>query len=524
MNLLNDVWLLVIRENKEKDKIAIWQILDNYKNNPVIDIEAPRPDFRNAIYQLLIGIMQVAAMPEDEQEWGELWNKPFSKDDFKNKLLKYKDCFEIDTNGPAFMQDLDNLKDRKKEELKNLFIELPANTVFNKNTPCKVDIYWIAIVLYTLQTFASGGGRGQNTGIRGGGPMTTMLYPAEDNKFKPSLWQKLWLNILPKEQVRLLTGDITKNKKCDVFPWMKQTKVSDKKGNSLFASECHPFHMYFGMPRRIRLFFTEGVSICDISGVESNKLADGYCSSPSGNHYSGVWIHPLNAYRKDPKKPEEPPNPYKGNPGGISYRHWTRLALNSESDTDIQAPVVSFAQSLEARKKILKNNNILIWAAGYDNDKMKARCWYDAMLPVYSINIMDAKMVEEVLNSYVISASLLVSAIKREVKYSWFKAPAEAKGDFSFVDTAFWHDTESSFYRILSLLIKNINDNTIVSKCTSEWLKIIRNQSIELFDTWALSEQEEGINMKRVVHARNRLFGSIKNISNKYLNSFIAIE
>jgi CRISPR system Cascade subunit CasA len=63
MNLIKDPWLPIARQNGTREKISIRQQLDEYHKNPVTELEAPRPDFRNALYQLLIGIVQVAAAP-----------------------------------------------------------------------------------------------------------------------------------------------------------------------------------------------------------------------------------------------------------------------------------------------------------------------------------------------------------------------------------------------------------------------------------------------------------------------------
>lgn len=105
MNLLYDQWLPIIRKDGSKSKIAIYQLLDDYRTNPVLELEAPRPDLKNALYQLLIGITQVAAMPEDEEEWAELFCSPHSPETYQEKILKFRDCFEIDSKGPAAYSD-----------------------------------------------------------------------------------------------------------------------------------------------------------------------------------------------------------------------------------------------------------------------------------------------------------------------------------------------------------------------------------------------------------------------------------
>ncbi len=255
LNLLTDSWLPVIRCDGSQDKIAPWELTGEYKKTPITDLKAPRPDFRNALYQLLIGIVQVAAMPEDEDEWTVLWGKPYEPKELKEKLMFYRDCFEIDSDGPAFMQD-NNLPDGEIKSISALLIEAPGNKTIRdnqdhfvkRNSFNKIDVYWAAIALYTLQTFAPSGGVGHRVGIRGGGPLTTILLPNEKMDNSATLWEKIWLNIFPQEEVSSMTGNISKKEKSDIFPWLKQTKISIKKGSDLFAQECHPLHMYFGMP------------------------------------------------------------------------------------------------------------------------------------------------------------------------------------------------------------------------------------------------------------------------------------
>lgn len=43
MNLIEDAWIPVVRQDGTKEKITPWQIVEI--DNPVIDIVAPRADF-----------------------------------------------------------------------------------------------------------------------------------------------------------------------------------------------------------------------------------------------------------------------------------------------------------------------------------------------------------------------------------------------------------------------------------------------------------------------------------------------
>lgn len=514
MNLLKDQWLPVIRLDKTREIIAIWQLLDNYKINPVVDLEAPRPDLRNALYQLILGIIQVAAMPEDEELWGDLWQEPYHSEEFKEKLLKYANCFEIDSDGPAFMQDY-KLDKYVEENLTNIFMDLPGNLHFNKFVPKKVDIYWAAISLYSLQTFGPAGGRGQRTGLRGGGPITTLLLPVSEEGSVFSFWCKLWLNIFSEETLDGFTGNLSLSGIENIFPWMKKTKISIGAGTGLFPQECHPFQMYFGMPRRIRLIFSDESNICDLTGIESGNIVSGYKTYHSGNNYDGVWQHPLTPYRKNPKNPDEPPYSVKGNPGGITYKHWLRLAFGFGTNTDIPAKNLSLCRSSNERIRILKKNKIIVWACGYDLNNIKARSWYETSLPVFNISIDNANKIENKVNIFIFTADKIMFAIRLAIKEAWYKNPKEAKGDFSFIDNSFMQNTESRFYNLLEQITYNIEDTEIISKCGKEWSLIIRQEAENLFDKWALSNQDAGVDMQRIVKARNGLQGKIYNATQK---------
>lgn len=515
MNLLKDTWMPVIRRDGTRDTIAVIQLLDAYQNNPVMDIIAYRPDFHNAIFQLLIGLVQVAALPEDDEHWSELYYSPWSAEEFKEKVLQYADCFEIDANGPAFMQDYSLTEGGKEETLGNLFINLPANEHFStlddsgvKSEPQQINPYWAAVALYTLQTFAPSGGRGHRVGLRGGGPLTTILLPGSEDG---TLWEKIWLNIIAKEEIKNLTGDSEKTGVADMFPWMKPTKISEEKGTELYADECHPFHMYFGMPRRIRLIFENEPGVCDITGLPSETVVKKYITRHSGNNYSGVWFHPLNAYAHNPKKPDEAPYSKKPTSGGVTYRYW--LGLVVESEDTFPASVVKRSQESAYRREVIRKQGVVLWAAGYNMNNMKAECWYDSRMPVYPLEKSDEQKVSAFVQKLIDSSKQLAAEVRSKVKSAWFDSPKDVKGDLSHIEAAFWQITESDFYRVLEKVVQDPGSDTVKSEMAKKWMVILRERVYSLFDEWALAQQEDGLDMKRVVRARNNLGKSINKVT-----------
>ncbi|EFV94304.1 hypothetical protein HMPREF0551_2419 [Lautropia mirabilis ATCC 51599] len=105
MNLITEGWLKGVSSKGGRETISPLDITGNW-----IDIAEPRPDFRGAIYQFLIGLLQLSIAPEDEDEWKELYQDPPSRDDLAEAFCTYQSAFDLEAEGPAFMQDLLLLK------------------------------------------------------------------------------------------------------------------------------------------------------------------------------------------------------------------------------------------------------------------------------------------------------------------------------------------------------------------------------------------------------------------------------
>ena len=131
-----------------------------------------------------------------------------------------KDAFELyNPDGPAFMQDFD-LLDGEFKKIVALLIEAPGGKTIKDNLDHFVKRNQInglcsscvATALFTLQTNAPSGGVGHRVGLRGGGPLTTLLM--SDNT-EDALWKKLWLNVLSQDE---LVG--AKQIDSSVMPWL----------------------------------------------------------------------------------------------------------------------------------------------------------------------------------------------------------------------------------------------------------------------------------------------------------------
>jgi len=502
MNLITDQWIPVIRKDGISDTIMPWQIAK--ADNPVIEIKAPRPDFQGALYQFLIGLLQTCIAPEGEDEWLEWWKVPPQPDELKAAFDKVKDAFELDNrNGPAFMQDFD-LPDGESKKIAALLIEAPGGKTLKDNLDhfIKRDQInclcssCVAIALFTLQINAPSGGVGHRVGLRGGGPLTTLVVP---EKTEDALWKKLWLNVLNQEE---LSG--AERIDPSILPWLGASRLSEKSGLITTPSDVHALQMYWCMPRRIRLGEKAGIGVCDLCGQPSTTLYKEYQTKNYGTNYDGPWVHPLTPYRFDPKKKNFPLS-LKGQQGGLGYRHWLGLVLQDTENGDKAATIVRFFND-ERGRFLLNGCAASLWCFGYDMDNMKARCWYDSHFPIFVLNDNQRKNLVDWAGELIRAAREVVKTLRREVKSAWFRRPEDAKGDMSIIDDQFWQATEPDFYRLLDKLTQLPGDTRMSPTVIYlDWFKTLEKFVFQIFEKATLETSPEDTDLKRIISARQSL-------------------
>ncbi len=510
MNLMTDRWLPVRRRDGSEEKIAPHEVTTQFDNNPIVELLAPRPDFKSALYQLLIGMFQVAVMPKDEDGWLELWDEPPSPKWLQEKLLVYQECFEIDTDGPAFMQDI-GLPKVKKKSIHQLLIGSPGeNTIKNnidhfvkRSEHFVLDGYWAAIAAYALQLFGPPDGGGHREGLSGSGAVSTLLLPLNKSGYV-LLWEKIWLNIFPKEEVITWGGDSQKSELQHIFPWMGNTRIST--GDKITELDhLHPLSVYWGVPRRLRLDFERENNVrCSLTNELTRCYVKHFSMVKHGALYSNLWRYPFSSYKKDP---EVVPDSNKRasmrmSPKVVAYSNWLPLSYGT-NEFNPSRVVAYFATE---RSKIVENQ-VALWVSGYDMVPGKATVnnWYETTMPLFPLSTEDSEIVKNRVSILIGAASDAAQNLRSSVKLAWFKRPKDAKGNMSFLDTSFWQQTEAVFYQNLGRLVKAPADKNLVVEIATQWEGEIKRSARALFDSWALSAQEDGLNMKRVVKARTEL-------------------
>ncbi len=509
-NLLTDRWLPVRLEDGGSEKIAPHEI----GRTDILDIDAPRADFRGAIYQLLIGLLQTAFAPEDRKKWQHYWKEPPAPEMLGAAVEPYSAAFVVNApmGEPTFMQDLQLTLDEVIQIEELLFGSPGKNTrdlnidhFIKRSSITKVSTHWTAILLYSHQINTAGSGPGHRVTLRGGGPLTTLVLPPESSPPCP-LWQRLWLNILPRDRFFQIHGNHELKALADIFPWMAPTRTSEKNQKTL-PSDVNPLQMYWPMPARIRVAWesSEEDAICDISGIATRHFVCHVARKNKGVNYSGPWVHPLTPYQY--KKPDEPIS-LKGREAGAGYKNWLALVLGNKNDHTEPATVVRHAMD-RLRSVGMADEEARTWGFGYDLDSAKAKCWYESEMPVLPISGEQANELAYRVETVLKATNATLDILKKSLKAALFRDPKNDSNAKQFlsktpdIDANFWSATEAPFYRLLQQLVEQLDDEDAIDALLKKWAGILKDEARKLFDRYALSSLNEDGDLKRVVKARD---------------------
>ncbi len=510
MNLLHDPWMPVRDANSQRHWITPSQLADPQWRA----FDADRPDFNGALAQFAIGLLQTTTPVADSIEWRGLFNVPPNAATLQQWFAPVTAAFELDGDGPRFMQDFALGTDGVAvNDISGLLVDAAGeNTVKNNadhfvkraqmNALCPACA---ATALFTLQLNAPAGGAGHRTGLRGGGPLSTLVLAPEGSH----LWHDLWMNVRDRPALLAQGGNDTHANMQRTFPWLGPiTELQAQKGE-LAQAQVHPAHVYWAMPRRIRLE-TAGPATgrCDACGRTSHNLFSRYATKNYGLNYKGTWTHPLSPYYEG----KEGWLPVHPQPDGLGYKHWLGwvLGVAGEKKTVRVAQVVERALMLPLRQT---GGALRLWAFGYDMDNMKARCWYESTLPLYDLADCDRdtrQQLQAEVSRWLAGAELTGMFLRGAVKDAWFSA--DARGDFAHIDATFWSATERAFYRHLQTLIEAARSGTEhpALPVRGAWHTTLRNTALRLFDqSFVGAGAIERQNPRRIALAYKQLRNSL---------------
>lgn len=509
MNLIIDAWIPVQRKSGKQELIAPWQLPETA--DPIVQLNTPRSDFNGALLQFLIGVFQTTYMLKDEQSWLDALYEPPNPEVLKQTLESYADAFELQSAKGSFMQDFEIL-DTDPNGISDLLIDAPGGNTIKENKdffvkrgrveqlcPCCATT-----ALFTLQTNAPSGGAGHRTSIRGGGPLTTLIIVddkqsigSQDQDALPNdLWRNVWLNVLDQTTFKPLTGDHQQTSRGAIFPWMAATRTSEKGGKDTTPLDANPLQMYWGMPRRIRVDWDSNLEgHCDLCNAHSTQLITQYRTKNYGVNYTGAWQHPLSPYSLNKTGDLLPQH---AQPNGMTYQHW----LNFIESTESQFSAAVIKRYLKASENW--NDATRLYVFGYDMDNMKARCWYEAVFPLYFVADDLRVAFSKNIQLLTTSATDVAGFVRTCVKEAWFSRPSDVKGDTSFITKSFYQRTEARFFQLAQTFPKHIQAKS-EKELLNAWHTILMTTAFELFDYWAASGDIAQGNPRIVAEARAKL-------------------
>lgn len=509
MNLINDAWIQVQRKSGLQERVAPLDLYEQ-QEDPVVEVVAPRADFRGALYQMLIALLQTAFAPEDLDEWIERWEAPLTRAKLQAAFAPYMSAFVLDGDGMRFLQDRE-IADVTPMQIAALLIEAPGENTIKNNADLFVHRGGVdglcpgcaATALLTLQINAPSGGQGHRVSVRGGGPLTTLRVPQSPTA---TLWQKLWANVLPAEDMRWPKVFAVEA----ALPWMGKTRTSEPDtGVATTPENVHPLQAYWSMPRRILLDFEDTVrGSCSVCATEA-ELVRKYRTRNYGTDYTGAWLHPLTPYSHDPKGINVPLSS-KGQKGGIGYRHWLGLALGNPERQPEAAQVVNYFKS-RAMDLPVEARRAQLWCFGFDFDNAKTRGYYDCTLPLYALSAEKLPSLTDTVKQLIDLSLEAALELQKQVKAAQFDRPGEVETDPA-VQQSFWQTTESSFYELLDKVMNAEQiDLAAQTKLLSTWHSQTRDAALRQFDVWVLAAPIEAMKTRRVVQARANLLGKLVN-------------
>ena len=511
-NLIHAPWIPARRRSGTIENIPPWRITEQMTDDPFVAFAWPRHDFNGATHEFLIGLLSTAATPANEDDWVDWWSDPPAPDKLKERFDEVAHAFNLDGPGPRFLQDLDPLDDAKETGVATLLIETPGAQTLRNNADlfikrggapvlCRAVA---AMALYTLSAYAPAGGAGHRTSLRGGGPMTTLIV-AEHPDYSYNLWGRLWPNVETEQQIEMRSTDTASGDGfSSIFPWLLPTRTSNPKvgGRSTTQADVHPLQVYWGMPRRIRLQFEDAHGQpCNLTESLDSVIVKSYRTRNYGTNYSEGFEHPFSPYYL--QKPGTVKLPVHPGPGGVNYRLWPGIVV--QSDNQLRDPAQVVRHWSERAKLVQQDTRFTVF--GYDMDNMKARAWIECEMPLLIMN--DAAAIEWLKHFISLStagAGTVAQLLTQYIKSALFNRPTDVSGDFGFIAERFYRETEADFHVAINeaarLIEQNTDDDDPTIQVRENWAPIMANASLRLFNEFVSAEGIENRDMKRYVKAR----------------------
>lgn len=528
-NLIAARWLPCRRATGARVWIAPNEITSDFATDPILALDFPRPDWNAAVTELLVGLLSATIPPEDADQWAELWLSPPLPEVLKTALEPLAFAFDFDGDGPRCFQDLDSLAHAESRSIGALIIDAPGENTVKENkdlfvkrdSTLALSLPYAAAAVVTMQTYAPAGGQGNRTSMRGGGPLTLLIAPRRSHAAKTAvttLWDVVWSNVSARDDDNpTLPAAADDPRWPRIFPWLAATRTSTNGEPTLPLEHADALQAFFGMPRRLRLEFSNGPGLsCSFGGPTDDGIVASYRTQNYGTMYAG-WQHPLSPYYIDKKNGLLPFHPQ---PGLVSFEDWYAwwgLKESTVAATNVKLwpeRLGALSRSTDIDLKEIRQKSLQ--AVGFDMDNMKARGWIDERIPYFEPKSDRAKWAEEFrasVSALVAGAKSAADALKYELRRNawakWdgkqFKLPDNAPKDaFDEVVSQLWAETQEGFVDCLKA-VHSGDPNDLDRAIRSGFLLQLRKTVLALFDEAAGTDALAAQNARRLVEARKGL-------------------
>jgi CRISPR system Cascade subunit CasA len=479
-NLLGERWIPVRYQSGETRSIAPHQITEAWTDDDGVghglpkDLAAERPDFNGALIQFLIGLVQTTCPPKTERAWRKRFKSPPSSEELRDHFEPYRPAFDLDGDGPRFMQDFGQAEVRSESDEKpihTMLLSAPGEDAIKKSQDHfvrertdELSRAEAALALFVYQTnvphTAAGAGFKNHSALRGACPATCVVLGG-------TLWETIWLNVLDAKTFETFGGRMG-DELSDRFPWLSHHSSLEQE--VVGRGNVHASHVYWGMPQRILLEFEGGE--CKTFRRRRN-----------GIDYLHPWTHPLTPARSL-------------DAATLTYRGWTTLAADDSAALTTRA-------YLKRAEAYGLPRTARLWAFGYENTKAKIDAYHDARLPLFVVPARAQQAFDWFVEDLVAGASeaagsdglaqslrraLLGTFKKKDGKLQWdlpkSTKDATTKSIIADARAAFWRNTEADFYTTLRNAAEDLNegrDEALVS-LRAQWYERIREEALAIFD------------------------------------------
>ncbi|WP_313915851.1 type I-E CRISPR-associated protein Cse1/CasA [Tahibacter sp.] len=525
MNLLFDTWIPVITRSGARRKVAPVDLTDG--DDPPVELAAVRHDFDGALAQFLIGVFQSFLPPRGDREWERRLREPPHRDELLQVLGARRGAFELFDAEHPFLQDTSVSGGlAEADAVSALLIDAPGGNTLKENKDIFVKRGKLAAfapdiaaqALLSLQINAPSGGVGYRTGLRGGGPLSTLVWPrwhGGPTAQATTLWEKVWLNVL---KVDWEDDDVDW---AVALPWLRPARTSRKgdRDESIMHGSLRQGRgvdplCYWASPRRIRLLRGDVTARCDLSDEVVDQPVIGVLAQNYGPNYpSDRFEHPLSPYFRGKDDPSQwlPLHP-RGS--GLGFRDWPTLCADTGDGSALRRAAANVRElSRTSRRHSLKSlaaGSKALWAFGYELDNAKVLTWQESELPLFP-EYEDPVLLAQFAGCLVAAAESARSLLRGALKEVFGSA------DTSLSDAAerlLFDQSEPAFYAALNAFVglPPQSDGEPADRDLRErWASTLRHVLLHVFDSYADSADVIADtrlrHVKLVAQARGRLLG-----------------